>query len=135
MTPTGPNRLKGAATLSAWQPTGDAPARLESGVLLGEGDVLQFTVTTTRSHLALLGVDGTELSRVTCPWAETRSVRAREQPSAADALVLDDASGPVFAFLSTSLSSKTLSVRCVLERAGAAPWQSGTGPTSSATST
>ena len=124
---TGPNRLKGAATLSAWQPTGDAPARLESGVLLGEGDVLQFTVTTTRTHLALLGVDGTgTVSRyvpvggdLSMPFAPGSN---RPLP---DALVLDDASGPeVFlAFLSDEpllVEDLERAVHDALERAGAA---------------
>lgn len=99
-----PNRLKGAATLSAWQQTAGDPARLEDGVTLGAGDAIQFTVTTTASHLALLGVDGTgTVSRylpvggdVSLPFTPGTH---RPLP---DAFVLDDAPGPeVFlAFLS-----------------------------------
>ncbi len=127
MTPTGPNRLKGAETLSAWQPTGDAPARVESGVLLREGDVLQFTVTTTRSHLALLGVDGTgTVSRylpvggdLSMPFAPGSN---RPLP---DALTLDDAPGPeVFlAFLSDEpllVEELERAVHDALEKAGTA---------------
>ena len=99
-----PNRLKGAATLSAWQQTAGDPVRLDSGVTLGAGDAIQFTVTTTASHLALLGVDGTGTVSRYVPVGGDLSMpftpgTNRPLP---DALVLDDAPGPeVFvAFLS-----------------------------------
>lgn len=90
------NRLKGSITLDAWGELDGAATRLEPGATLQPGDRLQFRVTTTRSHLALLGVDGTgTVSRyqpvggdLSTPFAPGQ---ARPLP---DALTLDDAPGP-----------------------------------------
>jgi hypothetical protein len=98
------NRLKGAAALEAWLDVEGHPQRVEPGVVLSAGDRLQFKITTTRTHLALLGVDGTgTVSRYVPVGGDVSAdfVPGNARPLR-DALVLDDAPGPeVFvAFLS-----------------------------------
>ncbi len=98
------NRLKGAVALEAWLDVEGHPQRVEPGVALSAGDRLQFKVTTTRTHLALLGVDGTgTVSRYLPVGGDVSAefVPGNARPLS-DALVLDDAPGPeVFvAFLS-----------------------------------
>ncbi len=98
------NRLKGAAALEAWLDVEGHPQRVEHGVALAAGDRLQFKITTTRTHLALLGVDGTgTVSRYVPVGGDVSAdfVPGNARPLS-DALVLDDAPGPeVFvAFLS-----------------------------------
>ncbi len=98
------NRLKGAAPLEAWLDVEGHPQRVASGVALSAGDRLQFTVTTTHTRLALVGVDGTgTVSRYVPVGGDLSApfVPGNARPLS-DALVLDDAPGPeVFvAFLS-----------------------------------
>lgn len=98
------NRLKGATPLEAWIEVEGHPHRVDAGVALAAGDALQFKVTTTRSHLALLGVDGTgTVSRYVPVGGDVSEpfTPGTARPLS-DALVLDDAPGPeVFvAFLS-----------------------------------
>jgi len=98
------NRLKGAAAMEAWLDVEGHPQRVEPGVELAAGDRLQFKITTTRTHLALLGVDGTgTVSRYVPVGGDVSAdfVPGNARPLS-DALVLDDAPGPeVFvAFLS-----------------------------------
>lgn len=90
------NRLKGATPLEAWLSVEGHPQRIEPGAALSAGDTLQFKVTTTRSHLALLGVDGTgTVSRYVPVGGETSApfTPGNARPLS-DALVLDDAPGP-----------------------------------------
>ena len=90
------NRLKGASPLEAWLDVEGTPQRVEPGVGLAAGDRLQFKITTTRNHLALLGVDGTgTVSRYVPVGGELSApfVPGNARPLS-DALVLDDAPGP-----------------------------------------
>lgn len=98
------NRLKGAAPMEAWLDVEGHPQRVESGAELSAGDRLQFKITTARTRLALLGVDGTgTVSRYVPVGGDLSApfVPGNARPLS-DALVLDDAPGPeVFvAFLS-----------------------------------
>lgn len=98
------NRLKGGAALEAWLDVEGHAQRVEPGVELSAGDRLQFKITTTHTHLALLGVDGTgTVSRYVPVGGDLSAefVPGNARPLT-DALVLDDAPGPeVFvAFLS-----------------------------------
>lgn len=100
--PRGADRSEGSV-ITAWHDAGGAAVILNQGARLGEGDALRFTVSSARSHMALLGVDGAGAVSSYVPVGGGMSMP--REPGARpldDELVLDGASGPeVFlAFLS-----------------------------------
>lgn len=88
-------RLKGRGGLSAFVLDEGEAIPIAPGTSLAAGDRIQFRLATSRSHVALLGVDGTGTVSRYLPVGGEESVPfipgSRPLP---DSLVLDDAPGP-----------------------------------------